>query len=1016
MPKKHVFLSYCHDNDAQVQQLHDALEARGETVWWDKDILAGQDWKQAIRAAMEDSYAVVLCLSKEFEARVTSGVYPEIYDAIEAYREYAPGGIFLIPVRLSDCGIPPIEIDSTRTLRRLQYIDLFPASCWNDGLNQLIKALRAAPHHPTKSAAGSTSATSTPGAPGSPPHTFLSKLPTTAPELFGREQELGWLDEAWRDPHTHILMLHAWGGVGKTMLVSHWLTQMEQDNYRGAQRVYGWSFYSQGTSEDKQASADEFFNHALKWFGDPNPDEGKPWEKAARLATLIRQQKTLLILDGMEPLQYPPGEQQGRLREQSMQALVKEIARSGRDAGLCIITTRWRVHELEDFKKSSVKDVELGNLSEEAGVQLLRSLGVCNGTNEELKQAVRDYKGHALALTLLGSYLHEFYGGEIRQRDLIPALEEEDEKGDHAKKVMKSYEICLKDKPELDILYILGLFDRPADKGAIDALMKKPAIPGLTDNIFKLDRVKLRNAINHLRKLRLLDPEDRIEPDTLDCHPLIREHFGAALKEKSPTAWKEAHRRLYFHFRSVPVKEFSDTLAEMEPLFRAVAHGCQAGRHQETLDEVYWKRIRRGNEAYSVHKLGAFGADLAALSGFFKVPWSQPAAGLIDPAKAALLNWAGYRLRALGRLREAREPMQAGMKMSVEQKDWKGAAQDAGNLSELSLTLGEVAAAVDYARRSVEFADRSHDTFRRCASRATLADALHQAGDLPHAQQLLEEAEKMQQERQPEYPLLYSLGGYRFCDLLLEQGQFQQVLQRAGKTSEWMKDDPHAPMLTKVIDYLSLGRANFSHALNAAPAERSALFSKAAGYLDQAVQGLREAGQQQELPRSLLARAEYYRETNCFADAWRDLAEAQEIAERGEMKLHLADFHLQSARLFYAVAQEVNRLTAERAECAENNSGTAVPAVIDSGTGVPPVNNSHEQDAHATDAPPAVEAFFHTLPENERTAEGIATDSYADLALAKAKEHLGIAKDMIEQMGYGRRKPAVAELEKLLSK
>ena len=53
------------------------------------------------------------------------------------------------------------------------------------------------------------------------------------------------------------------------------------------------------------------------------------------------------------------------------------------------------------------------------------------------------------------------------------------------------------------------------------------------------------------------------------------------------------------------------------PLFAAVLHGCQAGKHQEVLDEVYRQRIARTNEYFSVKKLGAIGADLSALSGFF---------------------------------------------------------------------------------------------------------------------------------------------------------------------------------------------------------------------------------------------------------------------------------------------------------------------------------------------------------------------------------------------------------------
>ncbi len=148
MAKKHLFLSYGRENLSDISQLRDDLIAAGELVWWDQDILPGQDWKMAIRQAMRDSYAVVLCLSKETEARSRSGIFPEALDAIGVYREYSPGNIFLIPVRLSRANIPPIEIDATRTLDRLQYVDLFPSSKRSDGLGRLIQALQNTPEHP----------------------------------------------------------------------------------------------------------------------------------------------------------------------------------------------------------------------------------------------------------------------------------------------------------------------------------------------------------------------------------------------------------------------------------------------------------------------------------------------------------------------------------------------------------------------------------------------------------------------------------------------------------------------------------------------------------------------------------------------------------------------------------------------------------------------------------------------------------------------------------------------------
>ena len=123
-------------------------------------------------------------------------------------------------------------------------------------------------------------------------------------------------------------------------------------------------------------------------------------------------------------------------------------------------------------------------------------------------------------------------------------------------------------------------------------------------------------------------------------------------------------------------------------------------------------------------------ADLAALSGFFDLPWRRPVAGITQADKACLLNNAGYYLQALGRLVEAAEPLQAGLESRISLQDWKNAAISAGNLSGLYLTIGDLRQSLSYARRAVELADRSGDSFERMGSRSRLANALHQAGRL----------------------------------------------------------------------------------------------------------------------------------------------------------------------------------------------------------------------------------------------------------------------------------------------
>ncbi|MFO0942772.1 MAG: hypothetical protein U0930_18695 [Pirellulales bacterium] len=65
-----------------------------------------------------------------------------------------------------------------------------------------------------------------------------------------------------------------------------------------------------------------------------------------------------------------------------------------------------------------------------------------------------------------------------------------------------------------------------------------------------------------------------------------------------------------------------------------------------------------------------------------------------------------------------------------------------------------------------------------------------------------------------------------------------------------------------------------------------------------AVNGLRAAGTTHELPRSLLTAALYHFVRGEHALAEKNLAEAQQIAERGPMPLFLADVHLHRARMF----------------------------------------------------------------------------------------------------------------------
>ena len=879
-----VFISYSHKDEGWKDRLETALKALGIRdgleIWSDRRIGAGEGWEKEIFAAMDRAAVAVLLISTEFLA---SGYIQEV-EVPHLLNRQAEGTLRILPLFVRPS--PWEEFDWLAALQGRPK-DAKPLSGWSDHDADQILAdfAREVRSHLTASTTSPLSRGGEGGrwerGPGGEvqPRLDLGRLPIASPLLIGRDNELARLDAAWQDPAIHVLTLVAFGGTGKSALVSHWLDRMAAAGWRGARSVLAWSFYRQGT-EDRVTSADPFLDYAFAWFGDPNPKEKASRDKGLRLAELISREKTLLVLDGIEPLQHPPTHvQAGQLKDPGLAALLRSLA--GANPGLCVVTTRERIADLDSFP-STAPQVNLEALSPEAGGELLKELGV-TGRDSELRDASREFGNHALTLSLLGTFLKDIHEGDVRRRREVHILEEDADETGHARRVIASYAEAL-GKSELEVLRLLGLFDRPASPAAVKALRAEPAIPDLTETVGPKQEARFRKAVARLRRARLLLEEGG---DELDAHPLVRVYFQEDLQSHRPEAWRAGNLRLYEHLQK-EAPDLPDTLEQMEPLFTAVIHGCRAGCQQEAYREVYRRRIQRGDEFYNLHQLGAFGSDLSALSGFFDRPWDQPLASFDTGKQGFVLHMAAVCLRSLGRLEEAVAPMEAGLRMAVDLENWKNGAIGANNLSELTQILGKVDQAVLFGKQSVDLADRSGKAFERMISRAKVADALHQAGRLEESVEAFREAEALQAEGQPRYPRLYSLQGYRYCDLLLSRGgaeAFEEVRGRAEELFQWRVPDDS--ILDIALDHLSLGRAHLG----------LRDFAKAAEHLDQAVEGLRRAGTEHNLPWGLLARAALRRQRKDWPAAEADLSEALEIAERGLMRLHECDAHLEHTRV-----------------------------------------------------------------------------------------------------------------------
>jgi small GTP-binding protein len=728
--------------------------------------------------------------------------------------------------------------------------------------------------------------------PESKQKTDIYHLPRPSTPLVGRAEELKKIEAAFNDYNTHIFAIIAAGGIGKSALVDEWLSRLKTKNSK-LKTIFGWSFYSQGT-HDTQTSSGQFFENALPFFGPSlkKVSEKQPLTddtaKGRQLAELLREKPSLLILDGVEPLQNKTLVDGGRFKDVGLAALLRDVERNGLgENSLLIISSRQPLKELQNSPNYQALDLQ--SLRTEDGIALLKSLKV-QGLQNELERVVKIYGGHALALVLLGNLLTDFFGGDVNQHVQLPALLKSPHSKaranvHHVERLMTFYsEYWGDDAPERCFLSLLGLLNRPMDEAEKESLIENAEI---ARPLAALSAMDWHGILNNLQEMGLLLEKDK---NSYDTHPLIRSYFGEQFQNQNPSEWKQAHLVLFEYFQRVPKKLQPDTLEELEPLYRAVEHGCLAGEYKKTMEDVYRDRIKRGNEHYSTQKLGAYAQDLTAIAAFFPQGWGRPVSkGLSEAHQGWLLADASFCLMSLGRLSEALEPKMASIKLAEKLKEWITAAIYTENLVDSLLPLGQLKKAQHAAEQTIDFADRTDDQHHQMASRTRLGTSLHRQGDLEAALRQFKEAERMQEERQPEYPLLYSLPGAWYCALLLalskDRAAQEAVLERGQYALEIaMKNNW---LLDIAFDHLTIARALFS-------LQR---FDQAKDEFDQAVSGGRKAGRIDHFPEFLLKRAKFHCQQKDFKQSQADLDEAQEIIVRCGMKLYAADAALLQGNL-----------------------------------------------------------------------------------------------------------------------
>jgi hypothetical protein len=120
--KLRVFLCHASQDKPTVRDLYQRLLAEDWIdPWLDEErLLPGQDWNLEIEKAVESSDAVIVLVSTTSVSK-EGYVQKELRQVLRIAEEKLEGAIFVLPVRLDDCGIP-------RQLRDIQFLDYFPES------------------------------------------------------------------------------------------------------------------------------------------------------------------------------------------------------------------------------------------------------------------------------------------------------------------------------------------------------------------------------------------------------------------------------------------------------------------------------------------------------------------------------------------------------------------------------------------------------------------------------------------------------------------------------------------------------------------------------------------------------------------------------------------------------------------------------------------------------------------------------------------------------------------------
>jgi len=611
---------------------------------------------------------------------------------------------------------------------------------------------------PARASVQVTALDAAPAAAGRPTPASWVHGAETVEHFTGRTEELARLDRWAAEPGVGVVGVTAWGGAGKTALVTRWVQQDGASRRAGVQGVFGWSFYADPSAEHWAAAL-------LEWARQQFGIQVAAARSASAVLGLLQTVPLLLVLDGLEVAQEgPAGDGFGRLLDGTLREVLTGACRT-RHPGLVILTSRFPFADLEGFDGTTARMLDVPAFTPAEGSALLAAAGGTWLPDSERRDLVAAVDGHALAVAVLAGVLADRPPASdlaaLRTELTIAART-----STRVARVLRFYAERLSE-PDRYLVAAVSLFARPVPIEAVVTVARHDAFSGhLADWTQARVMATVRDRLGGLVSLH---------PDgALSAHPLVRDNFrplvlGAAQEAADAVLADLPEGKVGNRADALRVVEVIELLLDANQW--EAADGLYGGRTSEGDVWMHLPAARLGQRA-----AGAFVATAARFDAC--------AAQLGQGRRSYYLSSVGLFAMNAGDLVAAQEELSAAANYD----------RDAGEILDLSVALqilclclgnlGKIDSARVAATEALACAMRASDRHNIRCSREYLGWLAGLSGDPIEAEEQFTAADQIQVADDPAGDHLYGLSGIQWADWLARSGRTgpAEVLAQDSRT------------------------------------------------------------------------------------------------------------------------------------------------------------------------------------------------------------------------------------------